>query len=214
MKIFFTRHGESEANILRELSNRGLKHPLTQAGREQAAIIADTLRDQTITHIYSSPLLRAIETSIIIATVLRIGYEVNDALREYDLGALEGRVDEEAWNQWQRIFDSWSKHQRREEKIPGGENFHEVRDRFVPFIDRLVQEHKNNQANLLIVSHGGLYAHMLPLVLKNISSEFILKRSGFAYTEVIIAELINDRLVCTEWGGVKLPSDSKQFEAI
>ncbi len=32
MRIFFVRHGESEANILNEFSNRGLKHSLTPEG--------------------------------------------------------------------------------------------------------------------------------------------------------------------------------------
>lgn len=83
MRIYFTRHGESYANVLRQISNRGLTHPNTRTGREQAAALADELRDRAITRIYSSPILRAIETSIIIANQLNVEYEAVDALREY-----------------------------------------------------------------------------------------------------------------------------------
>jgi broad specificity phosphatase PhoE len=97
MKIYFARHGESQANIQRVFSNRGLKHPLTPAGRLQAAQLARRLQDRSVTCIYSSPVLRAVETSIVVAHALGIDYEVADALRENDVGVLEGRADDEAW---------------------------------------------------------------------------------------------------------------------
>ncbi len=36
MRIYLIRHGESQANLLHEISNRGLRHGLTPKGREQA----------------------------------------------------------------------------------------------------------------------------------------------------------------------------------
>jgi probable phosphoglycerate mutase len=105
VRIYFTRHRESHANILRQISNRGLAYPLTRRGREQAVALADKLQDCAITRVYSSPLLRAIETSIIIANHLDVAYEVVDALREYDCGIAEGRADEVGWQMWQELFD-------------------------------------------------------------------------------------------------------------
>ena len=206
MKIFFARHGESQANILHEISNRGLKHPLTQRGRRQASLLAQTLQDQSISHIYSSPVLRAIETTVILAHHLGIEYEVTDALREYDLGELEGRSDEKVWQLWHKLFDDWTKYQRWEKHAPGGENFHNVRERFVPFINSLIQRHQDTDANVLCVGHGGLYWVMLPLVLKNIDAEFISKRPSFGYAATIVAELRSDGLVCLEWNGVQVTS--------
>ena len=43
MRFYFVRHGESEANLLHEFSNRGLKHPLTARGREQVIALAEHL---------------------------------------------------------------------------------------------------------------------------------------------------------------------------
>jgi broad specificity phosphatase PhoE len=204
MKFIFTRHGESQANILHEVSNHGLKHPLTPAGRDQASALASKLQHQAITHIYSSPLLRAIETSVIVANYLGIEYEVRDALREYDVGLLDGRSDPVAWQMWQDLFDSWTKHQRWEQKIEGGESFYEVKNRFVPFIDSCIQEHKGTDANLLCIAHGGLYWMMLPLVLKNIDLEFIEKQQGFPHMVTIVAELFENDLICVEWNGIAI----------
>jgi len=201
MKLFFARHGESQANITHEISNRGLKHPLTRKGREQASTLAHNLQSRSITCIYSSPVLRAIETSVIVANHLGVEYEVSEALREYDVGNIEGRADEEAWQIWQGLFDNWAKHQQWEQRIEGGENFYEVKSRFEPFINGLIQQYQHTDANLLCVAHGGLYWMMLPLVLKNVNTESIYKRKGFAYTSAIVSELTPKGLVCIEWNG-------------
>ena len=139
MKICFARHGESQANLLHEISNRGLRHGLTRKGREQAVMLAHRLQGLPITRIYSSPLLRAIETSVFLADRLDLDYEVVEALREYDCGILEGRSDEDSWQMWQELFDAWSKHKQWAKRIEGGESFHEVRSRFVSLIDDLIR---------------------------------------------------------------------------
>ena len=63
MKLYFARHGESEANTLRVISNRESRFGLTTTGKQQAAILADGLKDIPITAIFSSPILRARETA-------------------------------------------------------------------------------------------------------------------------------------------------------
>lgn len=91
MKLYFVRHGESEANLLREFSNRGLKHGLTDKGRTQAAELAQKLKETPVTKIFSSPLLRAVQTTEILAASLSKPYQLTGALREYDCGVLEGK---------------------------------------------------------------------------------------------------------------------------
>ena len=56
-----------------------------------------TRRDLPITHIFSSSVLRAIETSVILTNRLDLDFEVVEALREYDCGILEDRSDEASW---------------------------------------------------------------------------------------------------------------------
>jgi broad specificity phosphatase PhoE len=202
MRIFFARHGESQANLLHEVSNRGLKHPLTQKGREQARMLAGKFQDHSLSRIFSSPVLRAIETTVIVANQLSVDYEVTQALRGYDLGELEGKADEKTWELWQQLFDDWTKYRHWQRHAPGGESFYDVKNRFVPFINRLIQEYRDSQANLLCIGHGGLYWIMLPLVLTNIDTEFILKNQSFQYASLIVSELRPQGLVCLEWNGV------------
>jgi broad specificity phosphatase PhoE len=204
MKIFFARHGESQANILHEISNRGLKHPLTAKGRQQARTLAEQLQGHSIAHIYSSPVLRAIETTVILAHQLGVEYEVTEALREYDLGDLEGKADQRTWEIWQQLFDDWTKHRHWQRRAPGGESFYDVKNRFVPFIDGLIQEYRDTQANLLCIAHGGLYRVMLPLVLANIDTEFVLNHQSFPHASLIVSELRPQGLFCLEWNGVQI----------
>ncbi len=198
MRIYFARHGESQANLLHEISNWGLQHGLTLKGREQAAALAQRLQPYPITSIYSSPLLRCIETSVLIADRLDVDYEITDALREYDCGVLEGRSDEEAWRSWQELFDAWVVHHRWEQRIEGGESFYDIRARFEPFIEGLVRRYGGSEKEVVCVSHGGLYWMMLPVVLKNVDTALISKY-GFEYTTCIVAEWYPKGLFCVEW---------------
>jgi len=203
MRIYFTRHGESQANLLNEISNRGLKYGLTRTGREQAAALADRLQNLRLTCLYTSPLLRAIETSVIVANRLGLEYTVVDALREYDCGVAEGRSDAEAWQSVRALFGAWLMEKRWEQRIEGGESFVEIRERFVPFIEGLVQKHGSTEAGIVCVSHGGMYWTMLPEVLKNVNTELIAKHE-FGYASCVVAEWRPEGLYCVEWDGAAI----------
>lgn len=156
--------------------------------------------------IYSSPVLRAIETSVILAHRLNVEYEVTDALREYDCGVLEGRSDEEAWQGWQELFDAWVVHRRWEQRIAGGESFYDIRSRFEPFIDGLVERYGDSEINVACVAHGGVYWMMLPLVLRNVDIDLIAQH-GFEYAACIVAESHATGLYCVEWNGQLVGKD-------
>lgn len=195
MRIYFARHAESQANLLHEISNRGLKHGLTHNGRAQAANLANKLQDIPLTCIYTSPVLRAIETCLILAHRLNLDYEVVEALREYDCGIIEGRSDDAGWQMWQELFDAWNIHQQWEKCIEGGESFYDLQARFLPFIDDLIHQYGATDSNLLCISHGGLYRMMLPQVLQNAGDLFAPNQPfNFDYTACIIGELCSTKL--------------------
>jgi broad specificity phosphatase PhoE len=200
MRIYFARHGESQANVLHEVSNRGTRHPLTFKGRQQAAALAQSLQSHPISRVYSSPLLRAVETSIIVANRLEVEYEIIDALREYDCGILEGRSDEAAWQRWRELFNTWMVRHCWDERIEGGESFNDLKARFEPFIQGLVLHHGRTETELVCVSHGGLYWMMLPLIMKNVDETFVA-RYRIDFTTCIVAELRSEGLYCVEWNG-------------
>jgi broad specificity phosphatase PhoE len=200
MRIYFTRHGESEANLLREHSNRGFRHPLTAKGREQAAALAQKFADIPVSRLFTSPIMRAAQTAEILSGTLGIPYEITDALREYDCGILEGRADEAAWQLHFAVFDAWVQHKDWERRIEGGESFIEIRDRFIPFIEGLIAEYGESAANIVLVGHGGLYRCMLPLVLVNADFDFVLNQP-MGNTACIVAEAKPEGLIWTAWEG-------------
>jgi broad specificity phosphatase PhoE len=199
VKLFFVRHGESEANLIGQISNRGLKHGLTEKGRRQAAALADYLKDQDALQVYASPLLRARQTAEILAGALGIPCEMTDALREFDCGVAEGRRDAEAWKLHAGIMDAWLLRSEWDARIEQGESFNDMRLRFVPFIEKLVQTHAAQPGAIILVGHGAVYYCMLPLVLKNIDFGFIVKH-GIDHTMPILVEPGPDGLICRSWG--------------
>lgn len=85
MRLYFARHGESEANVQQVFSNRPGVHGLTETGRRQAEALAGNLRGIAFTELYCSPVLRAVQTAEIVASRLHLTYEIEDGLREYDV---------------------------------------------------------------------------------------------------------------------------------
>lgn len=200
MKIYFARHGESQANLLKIISNRNLPHGLTENGRRQALRMADRLSEHPITRIYSSPLLRAVQTGAIVAERLQVECEQTEGLREYDCGIAEGRSDEAAWRLWREEYNAWVFNHAYDYQIQGGESFQQVRRRFTDFMDGLIKLYAGSPVELLCISHGGIYSVMFPLIMHNVNPEMMMKY-GFDFTSIIVAEHRASGLVCVEWNG-------------
>jgi broad specificity phosphatase PhoE len=203
MRLYFMRHGESTANLLREFSNSGKKHPLTETGIEQARDAACGLRGLAIDQIYSSPVLRAVQTAKILTDELQAPLEISEALREWSVGVYEGTTDPYGWELHRQVQEDWIYHHKLDSKMPGGESFNEIRERFVPFIYCLVSEGRGSDRGLILVGHGGLYLNMLPLIFKNVDHTFAHEH-GFPYASAAVAESQPDGLYCISWCGVKI----------
>src|SRR5215813_10095755 len=106
-RLYFVRHGESEANSLHMISNRDLPHGLTETGLAQMEQLAERLKVIPFAAFYASPLLRARQSADILAARLRLPYTVTAALAEFDLGILEGRSDATSWRRFDELLDAW-----------------------------------------------------------------------------------------------------------
>lgn len=206
MRIYFTRHGESEANVLHIISNRDLDHGLITQGQQQAENLAKYLHQFPITHIITSPVRRAVQTSTIIANHLKLDYVMIAALRDFDCGVLEGRSDEAAWQQWTRLKDAWVIEKRYDEKIEGGESYDDMRRRFLPFLQDLIQLYGHTREEIVCVSHGGIYSMMMPLILTNVDAAAITSY-GIDYASCLVAELRSGGLTCIAWNGQPYPPE-------
>jgi broad specificity phosphatase PhoE len=200
MRLYFVRHGESEANVLREVSNRDFKHPLTEKGREQSLALARSLQGMPVARLFTSPLMRAVQTAEILTEALGVTYAISDALREYDCGILEGRSDDECWRLHAAQREAWLTDHLWDQRLEEGESFNDIRDRFVPFIEALSQRYAETPDNLLLVGHGGTYGCMLPLILENVGFDVLAER-GFPNTGAVVAEWTGNGLTCLSWCG-------------
>lgn len=203
MQLYFARHGESTANLAHVFSNRELDHPLTEKGRVQAVELAQKLTTEEISLLYTSPVPRARETAALIGERLGIQPEVNPALREFDVGEFEGRADDDAWRTFGELYDRWLMQGDLEARIPGGENYLEIRARFVPFIDELVEQYHSTDTGILFISHGGIYRLMLPLVLGNVPQSYA-DTHMLGNTAYVKAAWSAQGLMALEWSGQSL----------
>jgi probable phosphoglycerate mutase len=202
MQLIFAHHGESTANVRREISNRGFVHGLTDLGRQQAHELARRV-PSPVCRIYTSPLRRAVETTQIVAEAWGVEYEVVDALREYDCGVLEGRADEEAWRQHVEVRRQWYDAHHLDYCAEGGESFLDIQARFVPFVDSLLERYRDMPETIVCVGHTGTYCAALPLVLSNVDHTFA-RQHVVSGTYTIVAEPRADGLLCLSWCNIPL----------
>jgi probable phosphoglycerate mutase len=200
MRLYFARHGESEANVQQVFWNGAQGYGLTARGRAQAGQLADRLYDISFAALYSSPVLRARQTAQILSRRLDLPYQMHDGLREYDVGILEGRLyDDQAWQIYWAIEARWAKERDYTARIEGGESYEDMVARFAPLIEDLEDRYGQDQENVLLIGHGGLYRHMLPRLLDNVDVAYA-QSHAIDYTTPIVAERRQDRWHCLRWG--------------
>lgn len=207
LRIYFARHGESVANLLHVFSNQPGKHPLTEQGQQQANDLAQRMSGLGLLRIYSSPVLRALQTAQTVQQAVGVPLHISDALREYSVGSFEDTDCEENWRIFFDRMHEWMEGRNRQLAVGGGESFFDLRDRFVPFIEGLKDEFTHQEGGLLLVGHGGTFRCMLPLVLSNVSFEWI-RQAHFANVEVVTAELRAGQLLGLSWGNQPLPQEA------
>jgi probable phosphoglycerate mutase len=204
LRILITRHGESEANIQKIISNRCLPHKLTPIGISQSLALAETLMKWNIKKVVASPILRAKETGSILAKKIDVPLIISPALREFDCGIMEGRKDEDAWIAHHSIVQAWDEDQDYDRRImPDGESFNDIKARFLPFLANVIEENRNQLGDIIIVSHGGILHLMLPLILTNVNRAFT-KQHPLGNCELVVTYTQSSNLVCTQWAGIKL----------
>ena len=168
---------------------------------EQARTVAHNLAGLQIARIYSSPVMRAVQTAQILAEDLPAPIEITEALREWSVGIYEGTTDPIGWERHRQVFDLWFDQQQFDSRLPGGESFRDIQNRFQPLIEALIS--KESDQNIILVAHGGLYLAMLPTIFRNVDFSFA-RQHGFPYTGYAMAETRSDGLHCLLWCGTAL----------
>jgi broad specificity phosphatase PhoE len=199
--LYLLRHGQSEANLLHEFSNTGWKHPLTPLGVQQAQALAVRLAGAGIERIFTSPLMRAVQTAEILAARLDVPLVREPALIEFSTGALEGRSDEAGWAEYRAGVSEWMERGNPAARVGGGESQTEMVARLAALFRRLSAEYPAGR--LALVGHGGLFMYSLPALVPNLPWAFVRERP-IPNTGVIKLESKGTGWVCRDWCGGKL----------
>ncbi|HEY9404870.1 MAG TPA: histidine phosphatase family protein [Pyrinomonadaceae bacterium] len=149
--ILLIRHGQSEGNAARRFGGHTAT-PLSALGRRQAEATARALSLEGVTAIYSSDLLRAVETAAPLARALDMEIRQTDAFRERSVGQMEGLTFEEAA---QKFPEEYAALLRRdfEHVLSGGESYRQLLDRAASELDRAIA--RNRGGTLALFSHTG-----------------------------------------------------------
>ena len=152
MKIYLTRHGETEWNV--EKRKHGHKNAnLTKKGIEDAKKLSKRLEDVSFDCIYSSPAPRAIDTAKYIRGNKDTEIITTEYLREINFGKWEGmlEVDAEKLNP-EQFYNIWNR-PKIYEPTEGGEKFEDVINRVKHWFYDMISN-SNKEENILIVTHG------------------------------------------------------------
>lgn len=191
--IYLVRHGESEMNVVPQLSHRLADLPLTERGHQQARLLAARLGEHRLVHIVTSPLRRARQTADYIAERTGAPVQESDALREINSGILDGRGDAEAWAITREVFGRWNRGER-DVAAPGGESHRQLCERLIGVVQELMQTFPRD--DVAIVGHGGLFWFALPAVC-GFPPE---SRTELLNTSVTVLRHQDGEITCDLWG--------------
>lgn len=148
MKLFFVRHGQTQFNKDGLITGH-IDEPLIEEGFKEAEATMEEM-DANYAEIYSSDLLRCRQTAEILNKKLNLEIKYDKRLRERDFGSIAGKKFEDT--------DPTGELRKRDlsciydYRQYGGESVEDVKNRLFSFINEL----KNKEGRILIVTHGGV----------------------------------------------------------
>ena len=182
--LIIARHGEADYEPIDVEEEHGT---LSAPGRRQSAALAEELAGRRVTHVWTSTLARAVQTSEIVAARLGVRVTTRLGLREFGWGDLVEDPD-----QFPEIYRSWVAGDL-DVGIPGGETGRQITDRFGAVLHEVVDAHPGE--TVLVVSHGGTIGLGVPAIARMDAEPGPLGNCG---TVEVHADA--DGWVCTRWG--------------
>lgn len=163
MKIYLVRHGETLFNK-KGLVQGFCDSPLTSKGIKQALNLNKSLFNIPFTCGYSSTSERAIDTLDYILKDRNIKTYHLKELKEMNFGDLEGDDENVVFKNMEEFENTAINH--------GGESSKEVSTRFLKVLEKIAKE---NDRNVLVVSHGGAIMNVLMEIDKDKVIDFLSK---------------------------------------
>jgi probable phosphoglycerate mutase len=149
--ISLARHGETAWNKDRRFQGQQ-DVELNDTGRAQARELAELAAGQGFVALYSSPLVRARETAEIVGAALGLEPQVDERLKEFDVGDWQGRykpdiadADPEGWAAFGAAGEDF--------RFPGGESLRDLQERVIAALVDITQR---RDLPALVVCHRGV----------------------------------------------------------
>ncbi len=144
--FYFARHGKTDWNKENRVMGQ-IDIPLNEIGIEQAHVIAQKIAHLDISHIFSSPLKRAMQTSEIIAKATNTPITIIEELKNAFSGIMEGQ--DKGDGKW---LEDW----RMGSEIEDAEPWSEFVSRIAIGLNNAFA-HAVDEKPILIVGHGPTY---------------------------------------------------------
>ncbi|GAB1265048.1 histidine phosphatase family protein [Aurantivibrio infirmus] len=148
--VHLVRHGQTNWNLERRIQGQTDSF-LTELGIQQAQKIASELKNIPFSRAYSSSSIRARDTANQILEHHQVPLQLDDQLREIQLGEWEGQlyadIEKTHPEPHQHFWGDPSLFQ-----FPGAETFFELQQRALSSFKKIVSDNPNE--TILLVSHG------------------------------------------------------------
>lgn len=152
MRLLWIRHGQTEENALKQYISY-TNAPLNQVGMKQAQSLIQKLKKVPVDRIYSSDLLRCLETVREFATDRNVSVIPNSFLRELNFGQWEGKTYEEIMALNMEKGTAWY-NDPFSVSPPDGETLVQLGNRVDQFVKKIITESKKGET-VALISHGG-----------------------------------------------------------
>lgn len=159
MKLYVARHGQTGWNLENRICGR-TDIPLTEAGLEQARLLARNAMGKQIGVILCSPLLRARQTAQAVFDAIGVPVSIDERLTELDFGIFEGRPTSDP--------DFRAVRGQFPTRYPGGESAFMLAHRVYSCLEDVRREYPDK--NVLLVCHGGV-CRMIRSFFQDLSNE-------------------------------------------
>jgi probable phosphoglycerate mutase len=192
-EIYIIRHGQTALNAQGIVQGKGVNAPLNELGQKQAAAFYEAYKHVKFEVVYTSTLLRAIQT---VAAFVKAGIpHIADAdLDEISWGEAEGNKNFTDHSElFHQLLKEW-KSGNIYYKFPGGESPFDLQQRQLRFIEKLKQ---STHKTILIATHGRfIRAFMCTLTEKPLS-----EMDNFEHTNLCLykVNLLSNGTFEIEW---------------
>ncbi len=162
MKIYFIRHGESEAN--KHKTEQGAKGQLSEQGRRQAEYVAKRLDGTPVDMIISSTFDRARETTEIINTTLnqKVVYSKLFGERMPPTSIIDKKLNDPEVIKVNKTIEENFQKKAGNWRYEDEENFVDLKTRALKALEYLQKQKKDK---ILVVTHGGFLRMIISLMM-------------------------------------------------